>query len=164
MNIDFGTAITGFIILIISSTPFAIMYFNGVKKKNKSIKSLCDFAQLNGCEIRQFEFCNDLVIGIDIDKKMLFFFCVTNKKTVTQIVDISIIQYCYVNKKTSMIKYDLVERELVEAVELVFVPMDMNQQEVTLELFHIDYKAQLSGELQFAQVWEEKINTFIKKN
>lgn len=164
MNIDFGTAVTGLIIVLICSAPFLVIYYKGVKKQKKTIQAINEIAQLNGCQIRQFQFCNDLAFGIDTDNRKIAFFRAGKNKPVSQCADLSTFQSCVVNKKVRILQNETIKREVIEAVELIFTPKDKKQEAFKLEFYHMDLSAQLSGELQFAQLCEAKINAVLGGN
>jgi ABC-type glycerol-3-phosphate transport system permease component len=88
MDMDWGTAIVGLIMILICIVPFVIMYYNRVKKENKMLQSLNEIAQQHNCKIGQHEFCGDYVMGIDENRNFVFFFKQKKEEAISQFVDL----------------------------------------------------------------------------
>ncbi len=159
---DLETAIVGLISILICIIPFAIMHYNSVKKENKILKSLKENAQKQNCNISQYEFCGDYVMGIDESRNFVFFFKQKKEKAISQFVDLAEIQTCQVVKKTRSVKNDIGSLDVVERVELSFTPTNKNNAETRFELYDDEVNMQLSGELQFVDKWTKQINDRLK--
>lgn len=162
MEMDWGTAIVGLIMLLICIVPFVIMYYNRVKKENKILQSLNEIAQPHNCKISQHEFCGDFVLGIDESRNFVFFFKQKKEEAISQFVDLAEIQTCQVVKKTRNVKNDIGSLGFIERVELSFTPTNKNKGETSFELYDEETNMQLSGELQFVDKWTKQINDRLK--
>lgn len=162
MEMDWGTAIVGLIIILICMTPFVIMHYNRVKKEGKMLHSLKENAKQLNCNISQHEFCGDFVLGIDESRNFVFFFKQKKEEAISQFVDLAEIQICQVVKKTRNIKNDIGSLGFIERVELSFIPTNKNKTETRFELYNDEINMQLSGELQFVDKWTEQINACLK--
>jgi len=162
MEMDWGTAIVGLIMILICIVPFVIMYYNRVKKENKMLQSLNEIAQQHNCKIAQHEFCGDYVMGIDENRNFVFFFKQKKEEAISQFVDLSEVQICQVVKKTRNVKNDIGSLGFIERVELSFTPTNKTKGEKRFELYDKEINMQLSGELQFVDKWTKQINDRLK--
>ncbi|MFA5432545.1 MAG: hypothetical protein WC319_06685 [Candidatus Paceibacterota bacterium] len=155
MEMDWGTAIVGLIMLLICIVPFVIMYYNRKKKENKMLQSLNEIAKPHNCKISQHEFCGDYVMGIDESRNFVFFFKQKKEEAISQFVDLSEIQICQVVKKA-------ISTYSTQRLELVFLPTNKSKTETKFELYDEEVNTQLSGELQFVDKWAKQINDRLK--
>lgn len=155
MEMDWGTAIVGLIMLLICIVPFVIMYYNRVKKENKILQSLNEIAQPHNCKISQHEFCGDFVLGIDESRNFVFFFKQKKEEAISQFVDLAEIQSCQVVKKA-------ISTYSIQKLELAFLPTNKSKTETKFELYDEEINTQLSGELQFVDKWAKQINDRLK--
>jgi hypothetical protein len=162
MEMDWGTALVGLIMILICIIPFVIMYYNRVKKENRMLHSLNEIAQQHNCKIGQHEFCGDYVIGIDENRNFVFFFKQKKEEAISQFIDLSEIQTCQMVKKTRNVKNDIGNLSIIERVELSFTPTNKNKGETRFELYDEEIHMQLSGELQFVDKWTKQINDRLK--
>jgi ABC-type glycerol-3-phosphate transport system permease component len=162
MKMDWGTAIVGLISILICIVPFVIMYYKRIKKENKMLQSLNEIAQQHHCKINQHEFCGDFVLGIDENRKFVFFFKHKKEEEISQFVDLSEIQICQVVKIPRHANNNIGNLNFIERVELSFTPTNKNKKEARFELYDEDINMQLSGELQFVEKWAKQINDCLK--
>jgi|SRR5690606_3456478 len=162
MEMDLGTAIVGLILIFICVIPFVIMYNNRVKKENKILQLLHEFAQQHNCKISQHEFCGDFVLGIDNSSNFVFFCKQKKEEVIFQFVPLSEVHICQVVKKTRNIKSDMETPSIIDKVELSFIPINKSKEKSRFELYDEETNLQLSGELQFADKWSKQINDCLK--
>lgn len=155
MEIDWGAAIVGLIMILICIVPFVIMYYNRKKKENKMLQSLNEIAKPHNCKINQHEFCGDYVMGIDESRNFVFFFKQKKEEAVSQFVDLAEIQSCQVVKKA-------ISTYSIQKLELAFLPTNKSKTETKFELYDEEINTQLSGELQFIDKWAKQINDRLK--
>lgn len=155
MEMDWGTAIIGLIMILICIVPFVIMYYNRVKKENKILQSLNEIAQPHNCKISKHEFCGDFVLGIDESRNFVFFFKQKKEEAISQFVDLAEIQSCQVVKKA-------ISTYSIQKLELAFLPTNKSKTETKFELYDEEINTQLSGELQFVDKWAKQINDRLK--
>lgn len=160
MKLDWGTALVGVISILICIVPFAMMHYKRVKNKNKMLQSLNVLEDKTGCKINHHEFCGDYVLGIDETRNYVFFFKQKKEEAISMFVDLSEVQACQVVKNKRTIE----KNSFTERVELNFIPANKSKKEVRFELFDEAVNMQLSGELQFADMWSKKINLMLKNN
>ena len=162
MEMDWGTAIIGLIMILICIVPFVIMHYNRVKKENKMLHSLKENAQQQNCKISQHEFCGDYVMGIDESRNFVFFFKQKKEEAISKFVDLSEVHICQAVKKTRNVKIDKENHSIIERVDLSFILTNKNKGEIKFELYDEEINTQLSGELQFVEKWAKQINDRLK--
>lgn len=162
MDMDWGTALIGLIVILITLLPFVVMYYNRVKMVNKMLHALNENARHHNCKINQHELCGDFILGIDENSKFVFFFKQKKEEDISLFVDLTKIQSCMVGTKTKHLKNDSGSHSKVEQVELSFVPTQNGKEATKFELYDVEKNYQLSGELQIADKWSKLINVHIK--
>ncbi|HET8860796.1 hypothetical protein [Marivirga sp.] len=163
MELDWGTVIIGFAALVICVLPFVFDYRSRSKKTKHLKLSLAKLAEQHNCEVNQYEYCSNFILGIDENRNSLFFF--RQPKTeegISQYINLEEIQKCEVVKKTKNVKTDTENLTIVERVEMSFIPSNTNKVEQKIELFDKEKNMQLNGELQFVDKWSKQINGHLK--
>lgn len=160
---DLGNIIFGAIILAICIGPLVIMYYRSVNQDNKMLKSLKDIAKQHNCNISQHEICNNFAIGLDENNNYVFFFKQKEQEiSISQFVNLSEIQNCKAEKRTSFTKVKDENITFFEKIELKFIPSNKSKAEITFELYTPENR-QLNGELQLVDRWSKKINEHLRK-
>jgi hypothetical protein len=162
MEMDWGTALIGLLSILICIAPFVILYYKRLKNENKMLQSLNAIAQLHKCKISEHEFCGDFVLGIDENKKFVYFFKQKREEAISLFVDLSEIQTCQFSKKTRNIKNNAENLVITEQIELCFLTKEKSKSQTSFELYNDEINMQLSGELPFADKWSNKINEYLK--
>jgi len=154
-----GTAISGLIIIVLTLTPFLVMFYNRKRKENKLLLSFkANAAQIN-CSIDQHELCGDFILGVDKKHSHAFFIKQSKSDLVFQAVDLSAYRDCRVAIKTRKVEHELSSLVINERVELIFKSGQKEQGEMRFELFDENVNMQLSGELQCAENWAQLFNS-----
>lgn len=154
---DLQTILVGSISIFLCFLPFIIMNINKKRRENKILHSMNKLAQEQGCTITQHEFCSELVIGIDENKKFVFFCKKSNDKETAQFVNLSSIQQC------SIIHTKDSETKVTEKIELCFTPIGSNKANQLFEIYNGNESLQLMGEIQLVNKWEKLINDKLKR-
>ncbi|MBK8806496.1 MAG: hypothetical protein IPO21_07585 [Bacteroidales bacterium] len=162
MEIDFGTAILGTILILVCIAPLVLIHYNRVKKEKKILKNINDNATKHNCKVTQYEFCGDFVLGLDETRNFVFFFKQRKAETISLFVDLSEIRNCQAIKTTRDVKKDSASNTIYQQIELRFIPKNKGITETSFELFDETENAQLSGELQFVEKWSKLINDRLK--
>jgi hypothetical protein len=163
MEMDWGTAISGLIAILLCVFPFVLMYYNMKKKENKMLQSLDVIVQQNNCKISQHEFCGDFVLGIDESRNFVFFFKQNREEAILKFVDLAEILKCQSIKKNRTLKHNKESVIITERVELCFIPLNKSKGEIIFELYDEETNMQMNGELQFVDKWSKLINDLLKK-
>jgi len=163
MNIDWGTATVGLVVVLVCISPIVIMHYYRERKVKKMLQALREMAQQQNCNISQHEFCGDFVLGMDEVKKFVFFHKYRKENPISQYIDLADIQTCKVVKQSRSVKMEQETVSMTDRVELNFIPVNKGQEEQSFILFDEAINKQLSGELQFSEKWVQIINKCLKK-
>lgn len=152
---DLGTTIVGAVLLVICIAPFILVRKRQITKKNEKLKILNNLSQEYNCNIEEYEFCNDFVLGIDKSKSFLFFHKQSQEKNHNQIIDLQTIKECNIIKKTRSIN-----DKTIALIELSFI-----KKNETTSIVIYDEKTDLliNNELLVANKWSLIINTNLKR-
>ena len=164
MKIDLGTAIIGSIVILICVIPFVVIHFKKLKKENKILQRLNDFANQNQGKISHHEFCGDFVLGIDESKKFAFFLKFQKEESVPEFVDLSEIEKCKILQKTKSVNGNSGNFEHTEQLNLGFIKKNRDNLDQKFELYDEEINRELTGEIQFAEKWVVKINDLLQNN
>lgn len=155
---DIGTAIIGTIIVAVCAMPFVLMN-RGRKKREKQVqKALMDLAERHDCQIDQYEICNNLGIGMDKDKNVVFFYRSTEGVHDEQYIYLDMTKSCKVINTGRNLKTNNGNQRIIDRLELSLVPNVKEGQEVKLEFFDSEVDPQLNGQFQLIEKWSGIIN------
>ncbi len=163
MQKDLVIALVGLVSILIFVFPFVLIHRHRKNKEQKMLRLVQETARAQNCQVSTHAFCSDFVLGIDDSRNFVFFNKQKKEDAIAAFVDLSEIQSCYVAKKTRSAINGKSSFSIIELVELSFVPKNRSKAEVRFELYDQDTNMQLSGELQFADLWAEQLNTRIKQ-
>ena len=151
--------ITVMIVLFFSILP--IVLINRGKKKNEKsfLQSLFNLAEKNNCNLSEHDAFNDIAIGIDKETHQLFFIRNTHQHEAEIKVDLTEIKKCRLLDTSRPVPGSDGNQRIIDKLELSLVYHSQNQKEIILDIYHADYDSlTMSGELQLAKKWSEKIN------
>lgn len=159
---DLGSTIIGAIIIAICIVPFIIMSQNRKKRERKTLQLLINIANQQNCIISKHEICGDFIIGIDETKNFVFFFKQLKDKVVEQYINLAEIQSCKVKNTARTVIIKNYNHNVIDKLELNFIPFDKNKKETTLEFFNTENSLQIVGEFQSVEKWSKLINDSLK--
>jgi hypothetical protein len=159
---NFGSALIGVIIIAIIAIPFVFDYRSRKNKTKALLQSIKNLASQHNGNITQYEICSDFVIGLDANSKFVFFLKQKKNEAVTQIIDLSEVKSCAVDKKVRTLNNDNGNFSLTDKVELSFTPKNPEAGITKFELYDDKANMQISGEIQLANTWSKQINDLIK--
>lgn len=121
-------------------------------------QSLNGIAEEHNCKISQYEFCSDIIIGLDESKNFVFFLKKRGENFISQHLDLSKFQMCHTAKKIRTIKTKNETLVITDRVELCFVPKNNRMNEIRFEFYYKELNSQLIGQLQLADKWAKQLN------
>lgn len=154
---DVGSFALGAILVALCIAPFVAIHYHKRKLNSALLDVIKEEAASRHCQISRFEFCGDFVLGVDDEKNTLFFHKDTKDETVTEFVDLHHIKSCKPEKKVRSINANNQRSQIIERLDLVFIPKNGDDPIVRFELYDESTGGQLSGELQFLEEWAVKI-------
>lgn len=155
---DFGTAITGLLLIAIIVVPFLLI--NGFKKvKNKRMLSLLNTeAARFECTINEYELSGNVIIGIDDAAEMVFFGKTKGGSDLSQTVNLADFQSCEIVAKNRYRGEEANNDRIVDKLELYFKSKTPGKEDITLEFYCGAENFQLNDELSVMKKWAEIIN------
>jgi hypothetical protein len=160
MKIDLGTAIIGFISIAICLIPFLAMSFKR-KKKEKMILDALNQNTINQIfTIQKKEICNNFAIGLDLQKKYVFFIKFNKDNTLNLHVDLTQVKQIEVDKKTRAYTSDMQTNHIIEQINLIFSMK--TGEKIQFPLYEDKTDLQLNGEIQLAYRWIQELNQIIE--
>lgn len=159
---DLVNVIIGAIFVAICIVPFILVSLSRKNREKQILQSLSNIASKHNCKINQSEICGDFIIGIDETKKIVFFLKKMKDTVIEQFIDLADIQNCKINNTTRTVITNDNNYNLIEKLELSFIPISKNKTGIILEFFNTDFASQLCGELQTVEKWNKLINDHLK--
>ncbi len=160
---DLGNITLAAIAIAICVVPFVLLGRSRKKKQKRTLQSLINLANQENCNISKHKICSDFIIGIDETKRVVFFFKKLEDKVVEQFINLAEIQNCKIKKTTRTVAYKNESQNVIDKLELLFIPFDKNKKEISLEFYDTETNLQLSDELQLVEQWTNLINSYLKK-
>lgn len=162
MNSSISSALFGAIIVLLLCLPIFLLNRNKRKERRKNLKILSDLASTNGGKIDKHEILNHFAIGIDMDKKCLYYCQIGQNPDANQVVDLTQFKNSRVVRRTSTNRSDDGTEQMIDHLALGLIPLSKKNKEIQLEFYNSDLSMRLSGELQSLQEWSERINKILK--
>ncbi len=153
------------ILVVLCIIPFILMGRFQQRRKNQLLKSLEALASEQNAHITQKEFCGNIVIGLDENKNLLFFFKqnnADNSQIAKQVIDLSKVSNCRIINTSKSVKTKEGNNTTIEKLELDFSYTADNEPNTILEFYDKEEKWQLSGEVQLIEKWEKLLKPRIK--
>lgn len=153
MNIEI--TIIGAILVALCAIPFVYFAMSRKNNEKKVLQALKDFAQQHQSTITSHEVSGELIIGLDDTSKTLFMSKCFEGQVVNKVIHLSDITGCAVEKHYK--SYG--KQQSVDRLGLRFTPKKASATDVYWEFFNSNETYQLSGELQLAEAWVDKIKS-----
>jgi len=160
---DKGSAIMGAVLIALIIIPFIIYSRNASKKKSQLLKQLKALASANNGQISRHEFSGHTLIGIDENKRLVFFIKKIHDQLTEQFIDLAGIQEVKIYNGGKLINNQNAEVRISDKLEMGFIPREPGHVTTKLEFFNVKDNFQLHTELQTAEKWAEEINSLLKK-
>ncbi len=160
---DFGTFITGAIIIVICVVPFILLGRSGRKRKKQLLQTLRSLAEKRRGKLAQHDFWADSAIGLDEQANFLYFIRGGNGQDQIQEIDLANIRQCKaVNiSRTADKKHG--NFKVVEQLELCLTPSEKSASDITLEFYHYGADLQINWDVQLLEKWATLVNDRLKK-
>lgn len=159
---NLGTFIVGVIALGICVLPFVLMVGGRKKKEKKLLLLFSTMAKEQNCEISQYEFCDEFIIGLDEIANFLFFFRKSNSKEMSEQINLAEIKTCKINRIGHYDNNKEGSHSTIEKLELQFSFIDKNKTDLFLPFFNEEEDIQMNGEIQVIEKWNEIVNKRLK--
>jgi hypothetical protein len=162
---DSTTIIISAIFLAVIITPIIITGYNRMNRKKRLLQSLKELADAQNCYITQSEVCNNFAFGLDGMANFLFFFKQMDGGSIAKTINLREYRKCLLNNSASHGKGQKESLHGFSRLNLTFLPKDKSKNEEVLEIYNNDYdQLTLTGELQVAERWSERIGLFFDQH
>jgi hypothetical protein len=160
MKMDLSTIAIGVISTLAFVLPFTLMYINTKKRNTKAFEHLNKLAEQQNCVIHEKEVFAGLSLGIDKNKKALFFVNSNENQGMTKSIELSNFSKCLINRVNKEFVMNNEKQNIITNIDLIFIgKVGFNDEKI--EIFDHEKKSQLFGELQLADRWHSKINAIV---
>jgi hypothetical protein len=136
------------------------------RSKNKRRKQLLQAMSMNAeehnCKITTHDFCANFVIGLDENRKTLFFFKETGGIAISRNIALNKIKHCQILNTSKSIKGNQGTYREIDKLGFSFIPTARNSPSISLEIYDYEESLPLSGELQLIDKWVKNINNILK--
>lgn len=156
-----GNIIITILFIIMCVAPFIYMYLKNKNSEKRKIKSLEKYANENNSVLSKVEAIGKIAIGIDNEKKHVFFIQLFDEKP--EFITLNLADYlkCELQKDLKIIQNNNENMMLVDRVLIHFLPKNKTNDTNSLTFFDVKYKLELNGEIQMAEKWISEINRII---
>ncbi len=157
MEMDWGTAMVGIVVLTLFVVPFVLDHRSRANKAKLALRSLQAIAQQHNCNVGQHGSCGHTALGLD-ERRNALIYCNNSGGVLTaKYVDLAEIRACEAVKAIRNLK-GVPGESITESVELTLQPKDRSKQEYRFELYREGLSPRLIGELEFVDKWSKLIN------
>tara|TARA_R110002051_G_scaffold91370_2_gene160701 strand:- start:20849 stop:21328 length:480 start_codon:yes stop_codon:yes gene_type:complete len=158
---ELGIVAIGLASVALCAMPFVVTNRSRKTKEKQMKSSLNDIANKHNCQINEYEIFGHYAIGVDANKKFVFFISKSGEVLNQQYADLSSI-------KTSEIanigKSYARKEKITERLLLNLFPKKTNESDTVFEFYDVEVNYQLSGEFQSIEKWNRTINYLLKSN
>lgn len=148
----------GIVLISLGILPFVIMRNNQNKRLKGIIAELNNLAVAKGCKISMLDTWNYSAIGIDVNRKMLFYSRLSNNQQKTHVIDLNNYVQAQINHVSRTLKSKNGTDKVTDKLELVLFPKSKPDQEIRLEFYRQNCDLRLTKELKLIQKWDLEIN------
>lgn len=160
---DWGTFITGAIIIAVCVVPFILLANSGKKRKKQLLQTLNDLAEKRRGKIVQHDFWADSAIGLDQQANYLYFIRGGNGQDQVQEVNLADISLCKASNLGRTIGKKHGDYKVVEELELLLTPVEKGAPDISLEFYHHGTDLQINWDVKLLDKWAKLINDQLKQ-
>lgn len=146
----------GAVIIAICAVPIFILSRNSKKGKQVLNGQLQKLAADVNCKITESEVCSDFVLGVDAEKKYVFYYKKLENDAIAHTLNAKLFSNCKV--ATS---YQSGAARFIDRVDLIFVPANATNKEIRFPFYNAHVNIQIGNELMTAEAWAKKIQQLI---
>ncbi len=139
-----------------------VIYLNTAKKAidKKLLKEFLELASQHRLNITEVDFWNDRFgIGLDSAAKKLFYMRKEKDTATVKVIELMKVKNCRANRVNRSVAVNRSTREIVDRLELVFMPIDLKDSDLSSNLifYQGDESLGLKNELPLLNKWEQRI-------
>ncbi len=156
---NLSTILIGLVLVLLFLVPVIFLVRASSGSKRKFIKDLFDLARNNQSGISEHDHWNNRIIGMDKDRRKLFYINKTTNNELTAVIDLSQVKHCEVVRKNRNGGKKANNPPVIEKLELAFSYVGNNKPETSLDFFNSDFDSSFpEDEFKLAEKWSGIVN------
>ncbi|TDT50685.1 hypothetical protein CLV90_0004 [Maribacter spongiicola] len=155
---ELGIAAIGLASVALCAMPFVVTSRSRKTKEKEMMSSLNDITNKHNCQITEHEFFGHYAIGVDAQKKFVFFVSKSGEVLNQQYADLSTIK---ASEITNISKSYARKEKVTERLLLNLFSRKVNEPDTVFEFYNADVNYQLSGEFQSIEKWNKEIKNLL---
>lgn len=158
---DLGIAAIGLASVALCAMPFIVTSRSRKTKEREMMSNLNDIANKHNCQITEHEIFGHYAIGIDAQKRFVFFISKSGEVLNQQYADLGTIKTCEI---ANISKSFSRKEKITERLQLNLFPKNANEPDLVFKFYDAETNFQLSGEFQSIEKWNKTIKNLLKSN
>jgi len=147
------------VISIIFLSLIVLLIFRRTRRKKILIKELTDYAAENACIISDYDIWNSNRIGVDREKKYLFFMQKTDDSIYKSAININDVTVCKTNNVIRVVGDGKEKQSVIDKI-ILSISGKKEKADVNLEFYNSEKDGmQITEELQLAEKWAGIVNS-----
>lgn len=154
-----GTLVITTVLVIIVMLPFILMAIGRRRKKQQLLQLIRTLPEAQGRSLIDIEYCGDILICWDADKRYLFFAKHTKDlKQSSKCIELNTVVRCEPFKQSRNLKDDGGSHTVIDKLELQFFGLASVEKCVKLTFYNADKNLLPTTELEVMNRWADMIN------
>ncbi|APQ15976.1 hypothetical protein [Maribacter hydrothermalis] len=158
---ELGIAAIGIASVALCAMPFVITNRSRKRKEKQMMASLTEVASKHNCQITEYEIFGHYGIGVDTQKKFVFFISKSGEVLNQQYANLATIKTCEI---TNIGKSYAKKEKITARLLLTLFSKKINEPDTVFEFYDAEINFQLSGEFQSIEKWNKTIKNLLKSN
>lgn len=152
---DLQSLIIGVITIALCFLPYVYFTKKNKKKDQQFFQLLLDKAKQLNCNLTNHEVTGNIIIGLDDEKKELFFLKRTRNYERLQHLNLSEMRSARLNNVSRMVGERDSKQKVIDKLQLIFTPIDTTKRDIVFEFYNSDETLVMNGELQLIETWSK---------
>ena len=155
---DLQSLIIGVIVIALCFFPYIYMTKKGKKRDQQFFQLLLDKANQLNCNLTSHEVTGNIIIGLDEEKKELFFLKRTRNYERLQHLNLSEMRSSRLNNVSRMVGDKNNKQKVIDKLQLIFTPLNSTKRDIILEFYNSDETLVMNGELKLIETWSKIVS------
>ncbi|MCB0380143.1 MAG: hypothetical protein KDD24_02725 [Flavobacteriales bacterium] len=152
---DLQSIIIGVITIALCFLPYVYFTKKNKKRDQQFFQLLLDKANQLNCNLTTHEVTGNIIIGLDDEKKELFFLKRTRNYERLQHLNLNEMKKVKLNNVSRMVGPKESKQKVIDKLQLIFTPIDTTKRDIIFEFYNSDETLVMNGELQLIEKWSK---------
>lgn len=152
---DLQSLIIGVITIALCFLPYVYFSNKNKKRDQQFFQLLLDKAKQLNCNLTNHEVTGNIIIGLDDEKKELFFLKRTRNYERLQHLNLSEMRSARLNNVSRMVGERDSKQKVIDKLQLIFTPNDSAKRDITFEFYNSDETLVMNDELKLIETWSK---------